>query len=178
MNRDRILILKSALQLAILYLPLVSLTDLIEAACPLAGFCVQALFGALLCFCALFSSSPKAAWKKWCRSIPITLLFWLFLAVTNFDVRLTNRLVPGYGNLSAGAGFALIVKFAVFTAAQGIADLLAIVCSRPLSGRLQRLRSVTQNVLLPVICALVAFAVLYLELTMPSWESIYCSLYC
>lgn len=178
MRRNRLSMLKSAVQLAILYFPFLSLFDLIEAVCPSANIYVQSTVSALLCFCVLFSDSAKTALKKWRCSIPFTLIFWFVLAATNFDVRLTNKLLPGYGHLSAGAGFAFIMEFGFFTIAQGIANLLAIVCSNPLSGgELQKMWSILQNVILPTICIIIIFIVLYLELTMPTWTEIYYSVY-
>ena len=131
MRRNRLSILKSAVQLSILYVPFLSLFDFMGAVCPFANIYVQAIVSALLCFCVLFSNSSKTALKKWSCSIPFTLIFYFVLAATNFDVRLINRLLPGYGHLSAGAGFAFIIEFGLFTIAQGIANLLAIACSNP-----------------------------------------------
>lgn len=178
MRRNRLSILKSAVQLSILYVPFLSLFDFMGAVCPFANIYVQAIVSALLCFCVLFSDSTKTALKKWGCSIPFTLIFWFVLAATNFDVRLTNKLFPGYGCLSAGAGFASMVEFGFFTIAQGNANLLAIVCSTPLSdSKLQKLWSIVQNVILPIICIIIIFIVLYLELTMPTWKEIYYSVY-
>ena len=198
MRRNRLSILKSAVELAILYFPLLFLSDLIEevcpfaniyvpflslfdfmgAVCPFANIYVQAIVSALLCFCVLFSNSSKTALKKWSCSIPFTLIFYFVLAATNFDVRLINRLLPGYGHLSAGAGFAFIIEFGLFTIAQGIANLLAIACSNPLNaGGLQKMCSIIQIVILPIVCIIIVFAVLYLELTMPTWKEIYYSVY-
>lgn len=143
-----------------------------------ANIYVQSTASALLCFCVLFSNSSKTALKKWSCSIPFTLIFYFVLAATNFDVRLINRLLPGYGHLSAGAGFAFIIEFGLFTIAQGIANLLAIACSNPLNaGGLQKMCSIIQIVILPIVCIIIVFAVLYLELTMPTWKEIYYSVY-
>ena len=178
MRRNRLSILKSAVQLSILYVPFLSLFDFMGAVCPFANIYVQAIVSALLCFCVLFSDSTKTALKKWGCSIPFTLIFWFVLAATNFDVRLTNKLFPGYGCLSAGAGFAFIIEFGLFTIAQGIANLLAIACSNPLNaGGLQKMCSIIQIVILPIVCIIIVFAVLYLELTMPTWKEIYYSVY-
>lgn len=178
MRRNRFSILKSAVQLAILYFPFLSLFDLIEAVCPFANIYVQPTVSALLCFCVLFSDSTKTALKKWGYSIPVTLIFGFVLAATNFDVRLINKLFPGYGRLLAGAGFASMVEFGFFTIAQGIANLLSIVCSTPLrNSKLQKLWSIVQNIILPTICISIIFTVLYLELTMPTWTEIYYSVY-
>lgn len=174
MCRNRLSILKSAVGLAILYFPLLFLSDLIEEACPFANIYVQSTASALLCFCVLFSNSSKTALKKWSCSIPFTLIFYFVLAATNFDVRLINRLLPGYGHLSAGAGFAFIIEFGLFTIAQGIANLLAIACSNPLnSEKLQKLRFIVQDIILPIICIIIFLIVVYLEFTMPTWKSIY-----
>lgn len=177
MHRNRRSILKSAVQLAILYIPLFSLLELIEAVCPFASIYALSAFGAFLCFCVLFSDSGKAAWKTWGFSVPLTLIFWYILTATDFHVRLTNQLSPGYGALSADAGFAFILRFGFFTVAQGLANLLAVACSAPLNGKLQTLRFVVQRVILPTICASIAFVILYLELTMPTWQEIYYAVY-
>lgn len=178
MRRNWLSILKSAVQLSILYVPFLSLFDFIEAVCPFANIYVQAIVSAFLCFCVLFSNSTKTALKKWGSSIPFTLAFWYVLAVTDFDVRLTNKLLPGYGHLSAGAGLSFIVKFGLFTIAQGTANLLAITCSNPLSNsKLQKLIAIVQTIILPIICIIIIFVVLYLELTMPTWAETYYSVY-
>ena len=173
MRRNRLSILKSAVELAILYFPLLFLSDFIEEVCPFANIVYP-----IARFCVLFSNSSKTALKKWSCSIPFTLIFYFVLAATNFDVRLINRLLPGYGHLSAGAGFAFIIEFGLFTIAQGIANLLAIACSNPLNaGGLQKMCSIIQIVILPIVCIIIVFAVLYLELTMPTWKEIYYSVY-
>lgn len=178
MERSRFSMLKSAVQLAILYFPLLSLSDFIESLHPPLSIYAQAFFSALLCFCVLFSENAKTAWRKWVYSVPLTLLFLLLLAATDFNVRLTNKLLTGYGSLSAGAGFAFLIKLASFSVLQGIANLLAAVCSRPINnGKLQKLRCCMQNLILPVICAMILLTVLYLEYTMSTWDAIYRSVY-
>lgn len=67
-----------------------------------------------------------------------------------------------------------MVEFGLFTIAQGIANLLAMVCSNPLNEKaLQKLRFIVQDVTLPVICVIIFLVLVYLELTMPTWETIY-----
>ena len=59
MRRNRLSILKSAVQLSILYVPFLSLFDFMGAVCPFANIYVQAIVSALLCFCVLFRSVYK-----------------------------------------------------------------------------------------------------------------------
>ncbi len=116
MGRGRYSVLTGALELAVLFFPLLSISDLVVTWYPfdttvhyiLAGWLLPAVSG-LLCFCVLVSESAKAALKKWALSIPFTVIFWLALAATDFEVRLTNTLYPGYGSLSAGGGLALVI---------------------------------------------------------------------
>lgn len=179
-DRRKYSILKSAFVLAVLYLPLFAISDLVKAWCPfdssIAAYILPA-FSSLLCFCALISESMKTALKKWAFSIPFTLMFWLILSVTDFSVRLTNTLYPGYGRLSAGGGFALMMDFGILSLSQGMANLLAVGAGGMLTGRFQRLRFVIQDVLLPVISMVIFLLVLYLELTMPTTAAIYRSVY-
>ncbi len=174
MGRYRLYILRSSFQLAVLYFPLLALRDLIHAACPFADVFVQSTVSALLCFCVLFSDSAKTAWKKWALSLPFTVIFWGVLAVTDLDVRLINWMIPGYGRLSGGAGFAFIVDLGCFTMMQGVACLLAVGCSGTWNGnKLQKLRFVVQDIVLPAICVIVLFTVSYFELTLPAYRSDY-----
>ena len=98
MRRNRLSILKSAVELAILYFPLLFLSDLIEEVCPFANIYVQSTASALLCFCVLFSNSSKTAVKKWSCSIPFTLIFYFVLAATNFaDQQIASGIWTSFG---------------------------------------------------------------------------------
>ncbi len=184
MGRGRYSVLTGALELAVLFFPLLSISDLVVTWYPfdttvhyiLAGWLLPAVSG-LLCFCVLVSESAKAALKKWALSIPFTVIFWLALAVTDFEVRLTNTLYPGYGSLSAGGGLALVMNLGFFGVAQGAAILLAVCVSGEGYTRRQRLRFVIQNILLPTICIAIFAVVVYLEFTMPTWDAIYRAVY-
>lgn len=178
MRESRHPILKTAVQLSMLNMPVLFLSDLIDAKDSSASIGILFIFGILTTFFVLFSDSPKNALKKWGCSIPITLIFWFILGETHFYVRLLNTVLPGYGRPSAGAGLGLLMKFVSFTVARGISILLAIISSCPINGRhLQRLLFVVQDIILPIICVVVLIAVLYLEFTMPSWYTIYYSVY-
>lgn len=178
MRESRHPILKTAVQLSMLNIPVLFLSDLIDAVSPNASIYVLFVVGILTTFFVLFSDSPKTALKKWGCSIPITLIFWFILGETHFYVRLLNTLIPGYGRPSAGAGFAFAAKFVAFTVARGISILLAIISSCPINGKhLKRLLFVVQDIILPIICVVVLIAVLYLEFTMPSWDVIYSEVY-
>ncbi len=178
MRESRHPILKTAVQLSMLNIPVLFLSDLIDAKDSSASIGILLVFGILTTFFVLFSDSPKTALKKWGCSIPITLIFWFILRETNFYVRLLNTLIPGYGRPSAGAGFAFAAKFVAFTLARGIAILFAVLASCPINGKhLQRLRFAVQDIILPIICVVVLIAVLYLEFTMPSWDVIYSEVY-
>lgn len=178
MRESRHPILKTAVQLSMLNMPVLFLSDLIQTEDSSASIGILLVFGILTTFFVLFSDSPKTALKKWGCSIPITLIFWFILGETHFYVRLLNTLLPGYGRPSAGAGFGLLIKFVSFTVARGISILLAIISSCQINGKhLQRLRFAVQDIILPIICVLVLIAVLYLEFTMPSWDVIYSEVY-
>ncbi|MCI5583902.1 MAG: hypothetical protein MR357_09320, partial [Anaeroplasma sp.] len=132
MVRKKCAPLRDAACLSVLYLPVLALADLFDAFCPLSGSSSILLLSALsaaACFCLLLSGSMKACLRKWLLSLPCTVLLYLLLAITDFPVRLTNLLYPGYGRLSAGGGFAMMVSFVVLTAAQGLALLLALALS-------------------------------------------------
>lgn len=180
MTRRKYSTLKGAFTLAMLYLPLLAISDLIEAFYPFdstAAVYILPAFSGLLSFCVLISESMTAALKKWALSIPFTLAFWYVLAATDFSVRLTNMLYPGYGSLSAGSGFSFMADFAFLSISQGIADLLAVSASSMAVNRFQRPRSVMQEMILPIISVIIFFVVLYLEFTMPTTDQIYQSVY-
>ncbi|MDY3281799.1 hypothetical protein [Dysosmobacter sp.] len=155
MGRGKYAPLRDGVCLAVLYLPVLALADPFDAFCPLSGSSSLLLLSALsaaACFCLLLSGSMKACLRKWLLSLPCTVLLDLLLAATNFPVRLTNLLYPGYGRLSAGGGFAMMVSFLVLTAAQGLALL--------------------QGRIIPLICLVILLLMGYLELTMPTWAQI------
>jgi len=163
-----------------LYFPFFSILDLVKTLClfdsRIAVYILSA-FSSLLCFCVLISENKKISLKKWVFSIPFTLIFWFILSATDFSVRLTNTLYPGYGRLTAGCGFALLVDFGILSISQGIADLLAIGASNIIINQFQRLRFVIQDIVLPSICMIIFLVVLYLEFTMPAMTTIYQSVY-
>lgn len=178
MRQSRHPILKTAVQFAVLNIPVLFLFNLIGMEYPSASMGILFAFGAITSFCVLFSDSPKTALKKWGCSIPITLIFWFILGETHFYVRLLNKLIPGYGRPSAGAGFSFLVNFVSFTIARGISILLAIISSCPINNKkLQTLRFAVQDVIFPLICVIIFIVVLYLEFTMPSWYAIYSEVY-
>ena len=171
--------LKDAAELAVLYLPLMAISGFVEMLFPLGpgvreqlAACLPAVSG-VLCFCVLVSGSAKTALIKWALSIPVTLAFGLLLYYTDFLFRMVNTIEPGYGRLPAGSGFALIIHFVLFTAAQAAANVLAVFISRPMGHRLQKPRFIVQGILLPAICIMIFSVVLYLELTMPTRETLY-----
>lgn len=144
---------------------------------PDAAFYGISLASGCLCFCAALSGQTKTAFQKWALSIPFTLLFGLLLSATSFSVRLVNQMIPGYGNLSAGGGFALMFSLLFLSFAQGAAILLSAALSGSHVNRFPRLRFAVQDILLPAICLGILAAVFYLERTMPSYHSIYVSVY-
>lgn len=175
------IIIRDAAELAVLGLPLYSLAEL---GLPLPGQLTEAwlfllsLAGGLLSFCALLSGSTKTALKKWALSIPFTAAFCLFLAHTDFQLRLLNTVLPGYGRLSGGGGFSSFLYLVIFLGVQGLANLLAASFSaEAAAGWVRKPLAVMRAAVVPAICAAILLAVLYLELTMPSWEAIYYSVY-
>ena len=180
MTHGKCALLRDGVCLAVLYLPVLALTDLFDAFCPLSGSNSMLLLSgvsAVLCFRVLLSGSTKTSFKKWLLSLPCTVLFWLVLAVTDFPVRLTNTLYPGYGRLSAGSSFALMVSFFVLTAAQGTALLLALAISTAAVKPVKPL-ALLQGTIIPLLCLAVLLLIGYLELTMPTCEQIYQMAYC
>ena len=167
-------LIRDALELSLLFLPLMSLSDLVRAFLPLpSDFCALPLASVPLCFFAALSESGTDAAKKWGLSLPFTVGFWILLGLTDFDLRLFNTLHPGYGNLPAGGGFAILFQIPVYFFLQGVAILLAASLSCGVVRRLGWFRFLIQDVLLPAVCGLLLAAIVWLELTMPSWESFY-----
>jgi len=184
MDKKSYLLLRDAVELALLYLPLLFISEGIAkaypfdtSACYIIAVLILPLVSALLCFFVLISENPKTALKKWGLSVPFTLAFYAFLYFSDFRVRLINTLYPGYGRESAGGGFAFMVTFFAFSIFQIFGNLLAAGMSGRIENRAQKLRRVTQNMIVPTICAVILVSVLYLHLTMPTWEAIYQSVY-
>lgn len=176
--------IKSSIELAVLFILLLAISDLIKTLYPFdtgtqysLTACLLPIVSGLLCFGVLVSESTKVALKKWTLSVPFTLVFWLVLAITDFPVRLTNMLYPGYGTISAGGGFAQMVDLWVLSISQGFANLLAVGISSAVGNKFPKVRFVVQDIVLPVICIAIILVVLYLELTMPPVEAIYQSVY-
>ena len=111
---------RDALELSVLFFPLMSLSRLVETVLPLLpDFWGLTLAGAVLCFFAALSESGSDAARKWGLSLLFTVGFWLLLGVTDFDLRLINSLNPGYGGLPAGAGLGALLQFAAFSLLRG-----------------------------------------------------------
>ena len=54
------------------------------------------------------SESHRYAFYKWLISLPVGIITFLVYRETNFLYYWLNRIIPGYGNLTAGGGFALL----------------------------------------------------------------------
>lgn len=54
------------------------------------------------------SESHRLSFYKWLISLPAGIITLLVYRKTNFIYYWLNRIIPGYGNLSAGGGFALL----------------------------------------------------------------------
>lgn len=167
--------IRDACELSILFVPLLFMSEFI---CKFyVASHILPVFSALLSFCVILSRSASIAIKKWLFSVPSTLALWLFFYYTNFSVRMTNTLYPRYGRISAGGGFAFMVTLMTFGFALIVGNILATLLSEVLNNRMPKIRAAIQNVILPVICLLILLAVIYFELTMPSWETIMQSVY-
>ena len=118
-----------------------------------------------------------ASLMKWVLSLLFTIAFSLFLSMSHFDVRLVNAMHSGYGKMSAGGGFAIFMQLIVFSISNGVGCLLAVGCSDVFGAKGQKRLDVIQNIVMPMVCGAILFVVIYLSLTMPSWESIYRMVY-
>ena len=175
-KRKVFMILMDAFFLASLYNPLMALMDLASGFVPSGKVLFMLpVLSALLCFFILLNEDRKTALKKWGLSVLFTLLFSLFLGWADFELRLVNTIYPGYGRLSAGAGFAIIVDFFFFSITQIVGNLLAVCCSGDLPGPLKRLRAVLAGRVVPVVCVILWGVILYLHCTMLPAEAIYAS---
>ncbi|MDP4118139.1 MAG: hypothetical protein Q8873_02990 [Bacillota bacterium] len=177
-------ILRDAVELSILYLPLLFISELIEKTYPFdtsvhynMAFYILPLISAFLCFSILISKNAKTSLKKWILSVPFTFVFYALLYFSNFSVRLTNTIYPGYGRESAGGGFAFMITFFAFSIFQIVGNTLAVGLSRVIGKRSQNLWHIIQDIIIPVICVMILLSVIYLELTMPTLKSIYQSVY-
>ena len=176
-QRNWLMILRDAFILASFYFPLMQLIDLITFLLPgetffmLALFVLSALSG-LMCFFVLVSADTKTALIKWGLSVPFSLLFWLFLNQTHFTLRLINTLYPGYGELEAGAGFAMLAELFIFSAAQALANLQAVCLSVAPKDQYRWLCGPIRKYVAPALCIIIWSVILYLEYTMPSYETI------
>ena len=178
MNKKKCFVIRDSMELAILFLPLLSILPLIlDFFSSSDVIFILAHCTGTLCFLANLSNSMKTSFIKWVLSLLFTIAFDLFLSMSHFDVRLVNTMYFGYGKMSAGGGFAILMYLIVFSVSNGIGCLFAVGCSDVFGSKAQTLLNVIQNILLPMICGVILLVVIYLSLTMPSWESIYRMVY-
>lgn len=85
------------------------------------------------------SESHRYAFYKWLISLPVGIITFLIYRETNFLYYWLNRIIPGYGNLSAGGGFALLF-FMVFYL---LSFLIAIIISFYITR--QKMKKVNSN---------------------------------
>lgn len=172
MNKQKRILVRDGVELSALYFPLLAITPLIEET-GLFNSINLAVFSGIICFLVNLSVSHKAAMKKWGLSCLITIAFWAFLSISNFNVRLVNMMYPGYGRISAGGGFAFFFDFIVFSMADGIGCLLAMVFSGIYGSTTPKPLEVIKDFVLPVICGGILLMVFCLTFIMPSWDSVY-----
>lgn len=182
--RKKSVLWENAFILSSFYLPVLALWDLFESWFPFdtdahyrLSFYLLPMLSAFFSFCTLLSDDENTTWKVWFRSILFTFAFYLLFYFSDFSVRLLNLVYPGYGRPSGGSSFAAMVEFFGLSISCGLADILAVALSGTLSPRMIKFLSPIRRIVLPLICALLVLLVFYLELTMPSWESIYLSVY-
>jgi hypothetical protein len=71
------------------------------------------------------SESHRYAFYKWLISLPVGIITFLVYRKTNFLYYWLNRIIPGYGNLTAGGGFALLFFMMFYL----LSFLIAIIIS-------------------------------------------------
>ncbi len=67
---------------------------------------------------------------KWLISIPMGIITFFIYREINFIYYWINRIWPGYGNLSAGGGFAVLFYLAIFCLCFVIAIVIAILLTK------------------------------------------------
>ncbi len=163
------------LQAAVLFLPVWLLMNIISWIDGMP-FLVPVFILALLSIfygAVLFGSTAGQSVLKWVFSLPVTFLIWFCSIRTHFYIRSLNWMIPGYGEQSAGGGFAssfLILLQAVFCF---VTFFTAIVCSNTVNNEKKRkFIKAIQNVICPVICVVIVLLVVFLEKSFPSYNSI------
>lgn len=110
---------------------------------------------------------------KWGISLPVSYLLFLYFWKTNYAVRALNWIFEGYGNMSAGGGFAFLFYLGVFCVFYAISVLLSVCWVYPIKAlNYNKLRKL-QLCVGPAVGITVIAVTLILESRFPTYSSIF-----
>lgn len=139
------------------------------------AFAVIFLCGAMSFF-AVLSESVGQAGLKWLISLPITVVFWIFLVKIQFSLRILNWTERDYG--TSGAGDSMFFMFLLLTHLVTVG--CALVIGLGISGASKSVKS--EKILRVVstikkVCGaavvVIAAAILLLDMAMPAYRPVY-----
>lgn len=169
-------IIFDAFSIAVLFLPSHFLITAISLKTAVGvAFAVILLCGAMSFFMVL-SESVGQAGLKWLISLPITVVFWIFLVKIQFSLRILNWTVRDYG--TSGAGDSMFFMFLLFTHLVTVGCALLIgLCMSGASKHVKSEKTLRTVSTIKIICGVtvvvIAAAILLLDMAMPAYRPVY-----
>lgn len=168
-------IIFGAFSIAILFLPSHYLITALSLKTSGVAFAVILLCGAMSFF-AVLSESVGQAGLKWLISLPITLVFWVYLVETQFSLRILNWTVRDYGKSNAGDSMFFMFMLLTHLGAVGCALGTGLVISG-LSKYIKSEKTLNAVSIIKKACevavVVIAAAILLLDMAMPMYRTVY-----
>lgn len=166
-----------ALQIAALLVPVFFLDNIllwgIEEDFGITIFVIPALCG-IFTGITVYSDTLVQALVKWFFSLPVTAVLWFYSVKTEFYMRSLNWVFPGYGEPSAGGGFAAMLLLFSILFFDIFAVLVGCICSAVIKpSGCKRFFPLVQKILCPIICGIILAVFLLLSIAMPRYVHVY-----
>ncbi len=176
MKNNTLSTLAGAFQIAILFLPVHFLNEivLLKTDYVMISMIIIPLTVALFTGLSVYSQTLKQAFVKIILSIPFTVLFWYVQIKIKFSIRALNWIIPGYGESSAGGNFANFITLCSLAFCEFIALVIFTILSTVnLSEKRQTVLLNLQKYITLPLCILVIAVIVVLNNIMPMYNPLY-----
>ena len=162
-----------AVQLATLYIPAHFLNMLLSYTTDseISLFIVPVFLGVLSSI-AVFSNSKVEALFKCVFSIPVAIIFWLFMVDIEFTIRALNWVFPDYGNPSAGGNFAGFIVLSITSILNFFSIVIGLLSSHKLKNEKIDKGFYLLKGICSIICIAILLSILVLNFIMPQYSPV------
>lgn len=157
-------IIFSSVLLSVFFVPAVYLASIISWKTDFLEF-AYLVFAAVLYGVTLISKSKRGFLYKWLLSLPLSYLCFQYFWRTNYALRSLNWVFPGYGEQSAGGGFAVAVLMVSFGFFCLVSMLIALFVKIPKFELFKKI----QVCLCGIFGAVTVIVVVLLEQSFPAY---------